>query len=98
MSQGRCLCGGVVFEVDAPLGMVMHCHCSMCRKFHGTPHSTHGVVPADNVRWLAGRDLVRRYESSPGNNRPFCSRCGSNVPSDDFSGTVFVPLGTLDDA
>jgi hypothetical protein len=97
MVQGRCLCGGVVFEVTAPLGMVMHCHCSICRKFHGSAFATHGVVPADGVRWLAGRELVHRVRSSATNTRPFCSRCGSNVPSDEVSGTVFVPLGNLDD-
>ena len=97
MGQGRCLCGGVTFEVTAPLGMMMNCHCSICRKFHGTAFASHGVVPADGMRWLTGRELVRRYQSSPANTRPFCSRCGSNVPSDEFSGTVFIPLGNLDD-
>jgi hypothetical protein len=96
MVQGRCLCGGVVFEVTAPLGMVMHCHCSMCRKFHGSAFSTHGVVPDDGMRWLAGRDLVRRYQSSEAGTRPFCSRCGSNVPSE-VPGVVLIPLGNLDD-
>jgi hypothetical protein len=30
--RGSCLCGGIRYEVDGPLGMVVHCHCSMCRK------------------------------------------------------------------
>jgi hypothetical protein len=29
--------------------------------------------------------------------RPFCRRCGSNVPSDHIPGFVIVPLGNLDD-
>ena len=96
MIQGRCLCGSVAFEVSAPIGMMMHCHCSMCRKFHGTAFATHGVVPSDGLRWTAGRELVRRYASSAGNVRPFCSRCGSNVPSDHLPETPFIPIGTLD--
>ena len=33
--HGRCLCGDVVFEADAPFEFMGHCHCSMCRKHHG---------------------------------------------------------------
>lgn len=97
MAKGRCLCGGVVFEVTAPIGFVLHCHCAMCRKFHGTPFTTHGVVPHAGLRWLAGRDLVRRYRSSDEGERPFCSRCGSNVPAEHYPGGAFIPLGNLDD-
>lgn len=97
MVRGRCLCGGVAFEVSGDIGMVTHCHCSMCRKFHGSAFATHGAVPADGFRWLAGQELVRRFASSPGGARPFCRGCGSNVPSDHMPGFVFVPLGNLDD-
>jgi len=96
MVQGRCLCGDVVFEVSAPIGFVTHCHCSICRKFHGTPFATLGVVPHDRLRWIAGRDLVRKYQSSDEGERPFCSRCGSNVPADHHPGGAFIPLGNLD--
>ena len=94
--QGRCLCGDVAFEVSADISMVTHCHCSMCRKFHDTAFATHGAVPSDGFRWLSGEDLVQRFVSSPGGVRPFCRRCGSNVPSDHMPGFVFVPLGNLD--
>ena len=97
MVRGRCLCGGVAFEVSGGLGMVTHCHCSMCRKAHGSAFATGGVVTADGFRWLAGQELVRRYQSSPDTARPFCSRCGSKVPSDHMPGFVFVPPGNLDD-
>jgi len=97
MVRGRCLCGDVTFEVSGDIGMVTHCHCSMCRKFHGAAFATHGAVPSDGFRWLAGQELVRRFASSPGGARPFCRRCGSNVPSDHMPGFVFVPLGNLDD-
>jgi hypothetical protein len=96
MVQGRCLCGGVSFEVTGDIGMAMHCHCSMCRKVHGTPFGTEGVVAADGLRWLSGRDLLRRYESSPGNARSFCSRCGSCAPGELPTGIAMIPLGNLD--
>jgi hypothetical protein len=97
MVRGRCLCGSVTFEVSGELGVVMHCHCSMCRKTHGSVFATHGAVAGDGFRWLTGQELVQRYVSSPGNVRPFCRRCGSAVPSDHMPNLVMVPLGTLDD-
>ncbi|HZR82161.1 MAG TPA: GFA family protein [Candidatus Binatia bacterium] len=95
MLRGRCLCGAVAFEVTGHVGMVMHCHCSMCRKFHGTPFCTHGVVPKDGLRWVAGRDAIGTYASSPDGGRPFCSRCGSNAPHE-LTDVALVPLGNLD--
>ena len=36
MLTGSCLCADIAFEIDGPVDIVGHCHCSMCRKFHGT--------------------------------------------------------------
>src|SRR5262249_14726009 len=45
-----------------------------------------------------GRDRIVSYESSPGNFRPFCGRCGSVVPSGlEWKGLTSVPVGVLDD-
>ena len=77
MIHGRCLCGTVRFEVDGPLADLVHCHCSMCRKHHGTPYATWAVAPAAGFRYVAGRDTVARYESSPGMHRSFCPTCGT---------------------
>ena len=70
MVRGACLCGGVTFEVSGDIGMVTHCHCSMCRKFHGTAFATHGVVAPDGFRWLTGQELVRPFVSSSSGVRP----------------------------
>jgi len=96
MMRGRCLCGDVEFEVSGEISMAMHCHCSICRKHHGTAFATHGAVPSDGYRLVKGQELIRRFASSPGNLRPFCRRCGSNVPSDHMPGFVFIPLGNLE--
>jgi hypothetical protein len=66
----------------------------MCRKFHGSPFATHGVVAKDGLRWVAGRDAVRSYRSSVDAARPFCSRCGSNVPAE-LPDVTLVPLGNV---
>lgn len=50
-----------------------NCHCSMCRKQHGAAFRSHARVHTADFKWLAGGDLVRFYESSPGTYRGFCS-------------------------
>jgi hypothetical protein len=88
----------VAWEVDAALVFVAHCHCSMCRKAHGAAFATFAGGPGRGVRWLRGEDLVARYASSPGGQRPFCSVCGSVVPNEMADGSMFfVPLGCHDD-
>lgn len=96
MNHGRCLCGNVQFEVDGEFFAVANCHCSMCRKHHGTPFATWAVVPSANYRLTAGADSIDRYESSPGTHRSFCRRCGSVTPETTPSGEhVVVPAGNL---
>jgi hypothetical protein len=98
MNHGRCLCGAVRYEIDGPFVGVVHCHCSMCRKHHGTAFVTWAVAPIDGYRLTAGRDSIVDYESSPGVLRGFCSTCGSVTPQLSPSGTyVVAPAGNLVD-
>ncbi len=97
MVNGSCLCRGVAWEVAGEFQRMVHCHCSMCRKAHGAAFATWATATANGFRWLRGRDLVRHHESSPGFDRPFCSRCGSVVAGDASDGRVFMPAGCLDD-
>ena len=53
----------------------------MCRKAHGAAFSSILPVETQGFRWLAGEELLRRFESSPGKHRWFCSRCGSPIIS-----------------
>ena len=94
--RGSCLCGDVAYEIDGPIEHASHCHCSMCRKFHGTPYATYALAAFAGRRWLSGEQSVARYESSPGFYRCFCARCGSPVPGDPYKRWTFVPLGNLD--
>ena len=97
--KGSCLCGAIKYEVDRISGVVVSCHCSMCRKATGAAFRTRAAVSADAFRWLAGEALVSRYESSPGEIRTFCRVCGSTLPTffRDRPGELGLPLGTLDD-
>lgn len=97
MSQAQCLCGAVRWEFSAPLELMMHCHCSRCRKAHGSGFATYVAGPATGFR-RDGDDAVARFESAPGFFRCFCRHCGSVVPGEPADGRVFAPAGNfLDD-
>jgi hypothetical protein len=70
----------------------------MCRKAHGSAFSANGEVSADDFRWLAGRESVSEFTSSPQRRKCFCSRCGSHllIRRLDDPSTLVVTLGTLD--
>ena len=60
--HGSCLCGAVKFEVDMEIDAASHCHCSMCRKWHGAAFATYATAPADRFRITQGADTLRGYE------------------------------------
>ena len=97
MNRGGCLCGAVQFETG-PLASMVHCHCSMCRKHHGSMFATFLTGAPDSFRWLAGEDRIETYKSSHHGLRPFCRTCGSVVPSvlPLFVDFIFVPAGGLE--
>src|SRR4029077_14117432 len=76
MIKGSCACGGIRFEIEAVRSMT-HCHCTACRKLTGASLATVAHVEKDKFRWLAGEELISRYESAPGSFRAFCRVCGS---------------------
>ncbi|MEM8686079.1 MAG: GFA family protein [Pseudomonadota bacterium] len=97
--NGSCLCGQIRYRITGPLHGVLNCHCSMCRKAHGAAFRTRAAVKTAEFEWLAGRDLLTAYQSSPGEHRTFCSKCGSNLVTlfDNNPDWLGFPLGTLDD-
>jgi hypothetical protein len=97
--HGSCLCGAVRYEITGPLGIMEHCHCSMCRKAHGAAFSSNAVISSDALTVTSGEDFLSRYESSPNRRKCFCSRCGSQlfIRRPDKPELMVVTLGTLDD-
>ena len=96
--HGSCLCRTLRYEIDPPFTVMMHCHCSMCRKHHGAPFATFAAAPLAQFRWLNGEDSVGCYASSPNGKRGFCRVCGSVAPMLVPEMAVAVlPAGTLDD-
>lgn len=96
---GGCLCGGVQFQVTGELAPIQVCHCSQCRKAHGTPFATNMPIPTSSFSITHGRELLKDYESSPGKIRFFCGRCGSPVYShkDTLPGVVRLRAGLLNE-
>jgi len=98
MVGGGCLCGAVRYEIAGPVGSPVMCHCSMCRRASGSAFAVNAGVRAEDFHIVAGADLTREYESSPGKVRVFCSRCGSPLYGRFVAHPEFVRLrlGTLD--
>lgn len=98
MLTARCLCEGVRFEITGKLGPVVYCHCSQCRRASGSAFAANADLHTRDVRWISGRELVQEYESSPGQFRAFCARCGSPLYSrvDADPAVIRVRLGSLD--
>lgn len=96
--EGSCLCGGVQYEVSGPLFAMARCHCRECRKASGAEFATNASIRAENFRLVSGEALLAQYESSPGQARVFCGRCGSPIMKRfaDKPDTVRIRLGTLD--
>lgn len=36
MIEGGCLCGSIRYRAERIAGPLVHCHCHMCRKAHGS--------------------------------------------------------------
>jgi hypothetical protein len=79
--RGACLCGAVTFAVAPPYRWFAHCHCSMCRKHHGSLFGTSLGIPRAAFRWLAGEDAIVPTRATAAFERPFCGHCGSTVPA-----------------
>lgn len=95
MTMSRCLCGSVTWEIEGPFRWMSHCHCSRCRKTHGSAFGTYVSGTAESYR-LHGAEHVVKWESMPGFYRCFCGRCGSVVPEGrPFGDRMFVPAGNM---
>lgn len=97
MIDGSCLCGGLRWRYDAAPSSMTHCHCSMCRKNHGTPFVTFVGGPLEGYAWESGEDAIRWYQSSAQGARGFCPACGAKAPTlMPEHGLAIMPAGPLE--
>jgi len=96
---GRCLCGGVRFELTEPPLFASYCHCTRCQRRTGTAASAQAAVAPGSVHITAGEELIRCFRPEGGAPKCFCTRCGGalwskNADTDEISS---VRMGTFDD-
>lgn len=99
VTQGRCLCSDIAWELRGPPERVQNCHCSRCRRARSAAHATNAFFRREQLAWTRGEEKITSY-ALPGAKRfgqDFCRRCGSPVPRVVTStGYVVVPCGSLD--
>lgn len=96
--HGGCHCGAVRFEVDAAIGEVISCNCSICTK----RGSLLAFAPATDFRLLSGADKLRDYRfASKRIAHLFCADCGvesfGRGTKPDGTETVAINIRCLDD-
>ena len=92
----RCHCAGVEVEATFPSRFCAHCYCWSCRTAHASGVVTWIGFKRAQVRFTKGEDLLRRYESSRGTLRRFCSVCGTRFTFESSQGPwadeIHLPL------
>ncbi|MBT6120767.1 GFA family protein, partial [bacterium] len=77
--KGECLCGKIKYESKGLSGTIVHCHCSMCRKWHGAAFRSRIVIERKGFQWISGQEFLSNYNSSENVTKCFCKSCGSNL-------------------
>ncbi len=95
---GKCLCGAITYEINGDLGTIVNCHCSKCRRWHGTAFRTRCTIKSDDFKWVKGEDNLSKYHSSKNVIKTFCKICGSSLISlyEDRPDYIGIPLGGLE--
>ena len=99
MIKGSCLCEKIQFEANELPNMVFNCHCSRCRKAHGSAFATQIFAVKDSLKFIKGKDALTEYDST-GGIRTFCSACGSRLMNYGKEGTDYlsVAISAIDNA
>lgn len=91
MLECSCLCGLIKFNVQEVKGMTFNCHCSRCRKSHGSAFSTQVVADKKTLKFTTGKDQLTEFSSSRA-IRTFCSNCGSRLMNYDRSESRYLSV------
>lgn len=78
-ATASCLCGDVRLDCQLPSKWVAHCHCSLCQRSNAAAFVTWVGFEDERCRIDDAQQRLRWFESSPGAERGFCSRCGSSL-------------------
>ena len=96
--KGACLCGKVRYAIKNNFERIYLCHCKQCQKTSGSEYVSNLFGEAGSLDWLAGEDLVTRFDyPGRGFTNAFCRLCGAGVPYLNQNGTaIIVQAGSLE--
>lgn len=93
---GGCFCGGVRYQISAPLRAGRSCHCSRCRKAFSGAGSAYAEVAPGSFAWVGGEDNLSQYVSAAGWGLCFCRTCGTTLCGLHDGLVHGVTLGSVD--
>jgi hypothetical protein len=96
---GRCLCGGVRFELTEPVTGAGYCHCTRCQHRTGSAASAQARIDGRTFRLLQGGDLIQAWRHPDGGfEKCFCRVCGAHLFSrnPDDATQMAIRLGAFD--
>ena len=95
--RGGCFCGSVRYELEGKLQNARSCHCSRCRKaFSGASSAYAELTPTSTIKWLAGENLITRFNTGDGWAMAFCTTCGSTLCGMHNNHVHGLTLGCID--
>lgn len=77
--EGSCFCGSVRIEVSGTPEGMGYCHCKSCRAWSAGPVNAFSLWKPENVRVVAGGDLIGEYAGVSNSVRRFCKKCGGHI-------------------
>jgi hypothetical protein len=83
--QAACFCGIVRYEVSADPVDAKLCHCKACQILHGAPLQWAAIFHKHHVRFTAGLDQLRFFNSEQGTYdrilpcKVSCNLCGTPI-------------------
>lgn len=94
--EGGCFCGAVRYRVTGSPRIVVHCHCTMCRRAQGAAMVTWLIVNQQDFALLKGEPAW--YRSSDHGRRGFCGTCGTPLlfTTSERPAVVDITAGSLD--
>ena len=95
---GGCACGGVRFEITAPLVAAAYCHCTRCQRRSGTAAGASARIVPGSLVVTEGEDRLRGWWAGDGLEKVFCGDCGSALLARDRTSAEIatVRLGAID--
>jgi hypothetical protein len=95
---GGCACGAVRFEITEPLVAAAYCHCTRCQHRTGTGFQASAKTVDGSFRVVAGEESLGRWVPGDGNDKLFCTTCGSAVFAQDpeHHERVMVRMAAID--